>query len=128
MADSLPPRFEKLVQLMDDAAAGVFAFMTSPSEDHIEIRSTNPLECVNKEIRRRINVVGILPNEAAIVRLVGAILIEQDDEWAVAPRYIANVDDAGNRGPIGRCCRRHSAGNRCGVTERFNLDGLQNRY
>ena len=86
IADSPRPRFEKLAQLMDDAEADVLAFMTFPSEYRTKIHSTNPLERVNKEMKRRTNVVGIFPNEAAIVRLVSEILIEQNDEWDVAWR------------------------------------------
>ena len=88
IADSLRPRFEKLAQLMDEAETDVLAFMGFPREHRTKIHSTNPLERVNKEIKRRTNVVGIFPNDEAIVRLVGAILIEQNDEWAVARRYL----------------------------------------
>ena len=80
VADSLRPRFEKLAQLMDEAETDVLAFMGFPREHRTKIHSTNPLERVNKEIKRRTNVVGIFPNGEAIVRLVGAILIEQNDE------------------------------------------------
>lgn len=66
----------------------MLAFLSLRSEHHTKIHSTNSAGAVNKEIKRRINVVGILPNEAASVRLVGAILIEQNDEWAVARRYL----------------------------------------
>ena len=86
VADSLRPRFEKLAALMDDAETDVLAFMTVPSEHRTKIHSTNPLERLNKEINRRTNVVGIFPNEVAIVRMVCAILIEQNDEWTVARR------------------------------------------
>ena len=68
---------------MDDAENDVLAFMTFPRAHWPQIYSTNPLERLNAEIKRRTNVVGIFPNEAAIVRLVGAILLEQNDEWAV---------------------------------------------
>ena len=62
--------------------------MPFPREHRQKLHSTNPLECVHAEIKRRTNVVGIFPNADAITRLVGAILLEQNDEWAVARRYI----------------------------------------
>ncbi len=99
VADQLRPRVPKLAALMDSAEADVLAFMTFPKEHRAKIHSTNPLERVNGEIKRRTNVVGIFPNEAAITRLVGAILLEQNDEWAVQRRYmsletLAPVSDA----------------------------------
>ena len=88
-ADKLRGRFVKLAELMDDAEHDVLAFMAFPKEHWSQIASTNPLERVNKEIKRRSRVVGIFPNDAAIVRLVGALLIEQTEEWHITRRYMS---------------------------------------
>ena len=74
---------------MDDAEPDVLAYMSFPPQHRTKLHSTNPLERLNGQIKRRTEVVGIFPNEAAITRLVGAILLEQNDEWAVQrARYI----------------------------------------
>ena len=83
VADQVRPKLPKLAALLDSAEEDVLAYMSFPKEHRAKLHSTNPLERVNGEVKRRTEVVGIFPNEAAITRLVGAILLEQNDEWAV---------------------------------------------
>ena len=88
VTDQLRERFPKIARLMDDAEENVLAHTGFPKEHRSKIYSTNPLERLNAEIKRRTDVVGIFPNEAAIYRLVGALVLEQNDEWALQRRYM----------------------------------------
>ena len=89
VADQLRTKVPKLAAMMDEAEHDVLAYMTFPREHRTKLHSTNPIERLHAEIKRRTNVVGIFPNENAITRLVGAILLEQNGEWAVARRYLS---------------------------------------
>jgi putative transposase len=88
VADQVRPRWPKLADLMDASEHDVLAYMAFPRQHRTKLHSTNPIERLNKEVKRRADVVGIFPNEASIMRLIGAVLFEQNDEWQTSSRYM----------------------------------------
>ena len=99
----LTENFPAAAALMEQAREDVLAFRVFPTEHWRKIWSTNPLERLNKEIKRRTRVVGIFPNDAAIIRLVGALLLEQQEEWQLDGRRVfselsmAKLDKSGDQ-------------------------------
>src|SRR5512147_1202497 len=82
------PRWPKLAAFIIDSEADVLAYTTFPSQHRTKLHSTNLLERLNKEVKRRADVVGIFPNEDSIVRLIGAVLLEANDDWQLQHRYM----------------------------------------
>jgi len=89
VAEQLRVHAPKVAALLEDAEADLLAFYAFPAEHWPKLRSTNSLERVNREIGRRSDVVGIFPNDAALLRLAGMLLLEQNDEWLVGRRYLS---------------------------------------
>lgn len=88
VADQLRSRFSRAAAIMDEAEDDVLAYFSFPAPHRVKLHSTNTLERLNKEVKRRANVVGIFPNEDGIVRLIGAVLMEQNEEWQLQHRYM----------------------------------------
>jgi putative transposase len=88
VADQLRPRWPRLSALMDESEHDVLAYTGFPAQHRAKLHSTNPLERLNKEVKRRADVVGIFPGEASITRLIGAVLLEANDEWQLQHRYM----------------------------------------
>ena len=88
VADGIRKQFPQAAALMDEAEEDVLAYFAYPAPHRVKLHSTNTLEVLNKEVKRRANVVGIFPNEASILRLMGVVLMEQNEDWQLQHRYL----------------------------------------
>jgi transposase-like protein len=92
VVSQLKGHFPKAMEVLEKAEEEILAYMVFPKAHHAQIRSTNPLERLNREIRRRSNVVSIFPNRASVVRLIGSVLVEQQDEWIAAEKRYMSLE------------------------------------
>ena len=91
VAEALQRRYPKAADLLVEAEADILAYMAFPQSHWRRIYSTNPLERLNKEVKRRTNVVGVFPDQDSVIRLVGSLLMEVDDEWQIGRRYFSQA-------------------------------------
>ncbi len=92
VAEGLRTSFPDAAELLEEASEDILAYMHFPDDHRRRLHSTNPLERLHKEVKRRSHVVGVFPNRASLIRLVGMVLLEQDDEWAVVDRRYFSLE------------------------------------
>jgi putative transposase len=109
VADQLRQKWPKLAAFIDDSETDVLSHLDFPEQHRTKLHSTNPLERLNKEVKRRADVVGIFPNEASIIRLIGAVLLEQNDEWQLQHRYMQVEAMAELAAPVNEAAARQIA-------------------